>query len=678
MQCLNSEKFQAPGADTDPAPDDHAAANAAQPLIQLINVSRSYFNGQSRADALKNVDLSIQAGEMVAIVGTSGSGKSTLLNILGCLVPPSEGQYVLHGRDVTSLTSNDLADLRRGTFGFVFQRYHLLGHLNAEENVLSPALYVGGQKKTLRARAQSLLTSLGLADRFHYRPGQLSGGQQQRVSIARALMNGGNVILADEPTGALDTKSGEEVMAILSELNAKGHTVIIVTHNEDIAAYAPRLIHIQDGCIVSDQRHRPVPTKQQAQAAPEVLPVRGAPGQLFQGWLEAIKIASTWLIKKPLHAALTILGIVIGIASVSSVVALGEGARDRVIQEISAMGTDTIDIYSGKDWGDLYGATRKSLRDSDLEYLRSLPYVDSLSPVMSASTTISSKSASLAAQVLGVNDEFTRVRGQSLSAGAFFTTDDVLRQAQVAVIDDNLRNKLFARWEDPIGKVVLIGPMPTTVVGVIKNVQTSFGGAPVLQIFIPYTTLKSRISGHQPLDSIALRVSSRVSNQLAESNISRLLELKHGGKDFFINSFDAVLRSVTKATKTLNLLIVSVAAISLLVGGIGLMNMMLYSVAERTYEVGVRMAFGARRRDILQQFLSESCLLCIVGGVMGLALAFVAGEILGQVQSDIPLRFSLTSVLVAFLSSALIGVVFGFIPARNAARLDPVDALARA
>jgi macrolide transport system ATP-binding/permease protein len=649
----------------------------AEPLLQLINVSRCYFSGQSRADALRNINLQIGAGEMVAIVGASGSGKSTLLNILGCLVPPSQGQYLLRGRNVSRLSRNEQADLRRSAFGFVFQRYHLLGHLNAEDNVLAPALYVAGQQKHLRARARLLLANLGLAERVHYHPGQLSGGQQQRVSIARALMNGGEVILADEPTGALDSQSGEEVMAILRELNAQGHTVIIVTHNPDIAAYARRVIHIQDGGIVSDTLPQRGPTDEEPRARPVFSSTQRSSISAMKGWLGALKIASSWLVKKPLQAGLTILGIVIGIAAVSSVIALGEGARDRVIQEISSMGVDTIDIYSGKDWGDLYSGASKTLRESDVDYLRSLPYVDSLSPVMATSVTITSPHASIAAQVLGVGDELVRVRGLSLTEGVFFSRDDVQRQSQIAVIDDNMRKKLFPRWEDPIGKVILIGPMPTTVVAVIKSTQASLAGAPALQTFIPYTTLMSRISGQQSLDSIALRVASRISNDLAEANISRLLELKHGSKDFFINSFDAVLRSVTQATQTLNLLIVSVATISLLVGGIGLMNMMLYSVAERTYEVGVRMAFGARHRDILQQFLSESCLLCLVGGLLGLLVSFLAGEVLGQLQSQIPLKFSWSSVAMAFLSSAVIGIVFGYIPARNAARLDPVDALAR-
>ncbi|PAA12480.1 MacB family efflux pump subunit [Pseudomonas fragi] len=648
------------------------------PLFQLINVCRSYSNGHSCTDALRNINLNIHAGEMVAIVGTSGSGKSTLLNILGCLVPPSQGQYILRGRSVTSLTSDELADLRRGTFGFVFQRYHLLGHLNAQENVMAPGLYVEGEKKPLRARAQGLLESLGLSDRLRFFPGQLSGGQQQRVSIARALMNGGDVILADEPTGALDSKSGEEVMAALCDLNAKGHTVIIVTHNNDIASYAPRLIHIQDGCITSDTVDRSASSAAEPPSVPRSRAAQSLSTNMLSGWPEAMKIAFSWLVRKPLHAGLTVLGIVIGIAAVSSVIALGEGARDRIVQDINSMGTDTIDIYSGKDWGDLYNGSSKKLHESDVGYLRSLPYVDSISPVTSATATITSKSANLSAQVLGVGEAYIRVRGQVLAQGAFFSSDDVGRQAQVAIIDENMRKQLFPSWEDPIGKVILVGPMPAIVVGVIKNAQTSFGGPPVLQVFMPYSTLMSRISGQQFLDSIVLRVADRVSNELAESNVNRLLELKHGSKDFFTSSSDSIIRSVARATRVLNLLIITVASISLLVGGIGLMNMMLYSVAERTYEVGVRMAFGARRRDIMQQFLSESCLLCIIGGGFGLLLSLLAGEVLGRLQADFQLKFSFWSVMVAFTSSTLVGLVFGYIPARNAAILDPVEALSRA
>lgn len=680
MECLRKIKFRTrPTKDAvkpGNLPEENLSLSA--PLIQLINVSRSYFNGHSSTEALRDVNLNIRAGEMVAIVGTSGSGKSTLLNILGCLVPPSQGQYILHGRSVTRLTNNELADLRRGTFGFVFQRYHLLGHLNAEENVLSPGLYVEGEKKTLRARAQMLLNSLGLSDRLHFFPGQLSGGQQQRVSIARALMNGGDIILADEPTGALDTKSGEEVMAALCELNAKGHTVIIVTHNNDIASYAQRLIHIQDGCISSDTGNHPASSTAGPRGGPGLKPAQGASINMLSGWVEAIKIAFSWLVRKPLHAGLTVLGIVIGIAAVSSVIALGEGARDRIVQEISALGADTIDIYSGKDWGDIYKGSNKALSESDVDYLRSLPYVDSISPVTSATATITSKNANLSAQVLGVGEAFARVRGEVFAQGTFFFSDDVKRQAQVAVIDENMRKRLFPSWEDPIGKVILVGPMPAIVIAVIKNTPSSFGEAPVLQMYMPYTTLMSRISGQSFLESIVVRVADGISNELAESNINRLLELKRGSKDFFTSSADSILRSVTSATRVLNVLSISVASISLLVGGIGLMNMMLYSVAERTYEVGVRMAFGARRRDIMQQFLSESCLLCIFGGGFGFLLALLAGEILGGLQTDFPLKFSYWSFMVAFASSTVIGLVFGYIPARNAARLDPVEALSRA
>lgn len=491
-------------------------------------------------------------------------------------------------------------------------------------------------------------------------------------------MNGGDVILADEPTGALDSKSGEEVMAALCDLNAKGHTVIIVTHNNDIASYAPRLIHIQDGCITSDTVDRSASSAAGPPSVTRSRAVQSLSTNTLSGWREAMKIAFSWLVRKPLHAGLTVLGIVIGIAAVSSVIALGEGARDRIVQDINSMGSDTIDIYSGKDWGDLYNGSSKTLHESDVGYLRSLPYVDSLSPVSSATATITSKSANLSAQVLGVGEGYTRVRGQVLAQGAFFSSDDVERQAQVAIIDENMRKQLFPNEEDPIGKVILVGPMPAIVVAVIKNVQTSFGGAPELQMFVPYTTLMSRISGQQFLDSIVLRVADGVSNELAESNVNRLLELKHGSKDFFTSSSDSIIRSVARATRVLNLLIISVASISLLVGGIGLMNMMLYSVAERTYEVGVRMAFGARRRDIMQQFLSESCLLCIIGGGFGLLLSLLAGEVLGRLQANFQLKFSFWSVMVAFTSSTLVGLVFGYIPARNAARLDPVEALSRA
>ncbi|MEG2045938.1 MAG: ATP-binding cassette domain-containing protein, partial [Comamonas sp.] len=227
------------------------------PLIELSGIRKRYgggSTGRTEVEVLHGIDLAIHAGEFAAIVGQSGSGKSTLMNLLGCLDRPSEGSYRFNGQNVDTLDADELAWLRREAFGFVFQGYHLIATDSAKENVGMPAIYAGKSEAERDERADALLGRLGLAGKLHLRPNQLSGGQQQRVSIARALMNGGRIILADEPTGALDSQSGEEVMALLHGLADAGHTIILITHDREVAAQARRVIEIRDGRIVGDSQ----------------------------------------------------------------------------------------------------------------------------------------------------------------------------------------------------------------------------------------------------------------------------------------------------------------------------------------------------------------------------------------------------------------------------------------
>ncbi len=310
------------------------------PLLELKDIRRSYPAGDEQVEVLKGISLDIYAGEMVAIVGASGSGKSTLMNILGCLDKATSGTYRVAGQDVATLDADALAQLRREHFGFIFQRYHLLSHLTAEQNVEVPAVYAGVERKRRLARAQELLQRLGLEERVDYYPAQLSGGQQQRVSIARALMNGGQVILADEPTGALDSHSGEEVMAILHQLRDRGHTVIIVTHDPQVAAQAERVIEIRDGEIV---RNPPATENMNVVAGTESI-VKMSSGwrQFVSGFNEALTMAWRALAANKMRTLLTMLGIIIGIASVVSIVVVGDAAKQMVLADIRSIGTNTI------------------------------------------------------------------------------------------------------------------------------------------------------------------------------------------------------------------------------------------------------------------------------------------------------------------------------------------------
>ncbi|MFN3915148.1 MAG: MacB family efflux pump subunit [Aquabacterium sp.] len=655
------------------------AAEAHPALLEVRDVWREFPSGDGVIAVLKGVSLSIEAGEMVAIMGASGSGKSTLMNILGCLDRPSRGDYRVAGQLTAEMEPDDLARLRREHFGFIFQRYHLLGSLSAAANVEIPAIYAGVHAAQRRERAAALLGRLGLSDKLVNKPGQLSGGQQQRVSIARALMNGGDVILADEPTGALDSASGAEVMRILQELHAEGHTVILVTHDPKVAQHAQRIIEIADGQVVADRR-------QAVEPAAEVAPTRRAtpPQARVSPWrsrwdrfTEAFTMAWRSMGGHRLRTLLTMLGIIIGIASVVSMVALGEGSRQKVLKDISAMGTNTIDIFPGRNFGDRQAGRIRTLVPADADALAALPYVDSVTPGINTSVTLRRGNTEVSANVTGVGDQFFRVKGYTIAQGQAFDADSVRRQTQEAVIDPNTRKALFAPDEEPVGQVIFLGKVPVRVVAVTAPQEGGFFASDNLNVWVPYTTAMRRITGQGWLRNITVRVSDSAPPAAAEQGITQVLTQRHGTKDFFTRNSDSIRQTVESTTRTLTLLISSIAVISLIVGGIGVMNIMLVSVTERTQEIGVRMAVGARQSDILTQFLIEAVMVCLIGGVLGIALALAIGVGFSALGSDFKLIYSTSSIVMAFGVSSLIGVVFGFLPARRAANLDPVVALSR-
>ena len=647
------------------------------PLLRLRGVVREYPAGDSVVAVLKDVDLDIRAGEMVAIIGPSGSGKSTLMNILGCLDRPTRGSYQVAGKETGQMEPDELARLRREHFGFIFQRYHLMGDLNAVGNTEIPAIYAGVPAAQRHERAHKLLTRLGLGERLGNRPGQLSGGQQQRVSIARALMNGGDVILADEPTGALDQASGHEVMNILKELHADGHTIILVTHDAQVASNAQRIIKISDGRIVAD---RSAASAQAATQKAQAVVAQEKPGWRTQigRFSEALHMAVRAMVGHKLRTLLTMLGIIIGIASVVSVVALGNGSRQRILADISSMGTNTIEIQRGSGFGDRTAGTIRTLRPSDAHALAELFYVDSVSPNVSTNNTLRRGNVDKTATINGVGDQFFRVRAYEIDTGAFFDTESIRRQTQDVVIDPNTRDTFFTDGENPVGKTLLIGTVPVRVIGVTQKKDLPYGNADALNVWLPYTTVMGRIMGVDYLRSITVRVSDDADSAAAEQGITQLMLQRHGTQDFFTISSDSIKQTVEKTTQTMTLLISAIALISLVVGGIGVMNIMLVSVTERTQEIGVRMAVGARQGDIMQQFLTEAVLVCLVGGVLGIGLALLIGWLFDYVGGGtFRMLFSLTSIVAAFACSTLIGVLFGFLPAQRAARLDPVDALSR-
>lgn len=658
----------------------------APPRLTVTKLRKEYPAGDDVLAVLKDVTLTIHPGELVAIVGQSGSGKSTLMNILGCLDRATSGDYQVGDRLVKDLSPDDLAELRREHFGFIFQRYHLLGDLSALANVEVPAIYSGAALSERHTRATDLLTRLGLKDRAHHRPGQLSGGQQQRVSIARALMNGGQIIFADEPTGALDSASGVEVLAILKELHQKGHTVVIVTHDRELANHCHRIIEIRDGVILSDRVNSPLAEDASFPSTPASPPDSAntstgkfSPSAWAGRFSEAFKMSILAMRAHKLRTFLTMLGIIIGIASVVSVVALGEGSKQKVLEQISSIGTNTLEIMGGRGFGDMRSGSIRTLTVQDAEALARQDYIDSVTPIVSTSKTIKFGNAAATGSIQGVGEQYFRVKGLSVAQGRLFTAGDVSSYAQKAVIDQNTLNTLFpGSGQSAIGKTIILGSTPVQIIGVLKSSSSGFGmNSSSNNIYVPYTSVISRILGTSTLRSITVRLKDTVDSSVAESGVVDLLTKRHGKKDFFIINTDQIRETITATTQTLTILISAIAVISLVVGGIGVMNIMLVSVTERTSEIGVRMAVGARQSDILQQFLTEAILVCLLGGCLGIMTALSFGYVFAQFSTDFRLIFSGSTIAAAFGVSTMIGLVFGFLPALNAARLDPVTALAR-
>ena len=645
------------------------------PIIRIRNLYRRFKSGESEVTILKGLNLDIEAGEMVAIIGQSGSGKSTLMNILGCLDRPSDGEYYINGKNATGLSPQERAALRRENIGFIFQRYHLLADLKAWENVAIPAIYAGTAADVRESRAKALLTRLGLGDRTDHKPSQLSGGQQQRVSIARALMNGGQIIFADEPTGALDSHSGEEVMKILGELHAEGHTIILVTHDRHIAEHADRVIEIKDGEIIDDRRQDADGSASGKRAAtPEVKKtVFGAAGRITS----AISMAWRAILGHKLRAFLTMLGIIIGIASVVSVVALGNGSEKKILADISAMGTNTISIFPGRGFGDRRSGRIKTLTIDDAKVIAKQSYVASATPQTTSGGTLTYRNTDLSASLYGVGEQYFDVLGLKLESGRLFDETDVKEDAQVVVIDQNTKEKLFGADVNPLGKTVLFNKRPLTVIGVMKKEENSFGNADVLMLWSPYTTVMHQITGESHTNSITVKIKDDANTQVAEKGLTELLKTRHGTEDFFMNNSDSIKQMVETTTGTMKLLISSIALISLVVGGIGVMNIMLVSVTERTKEIGVRMAIGARRNNILQQFLIEAVLICIIGGLVGVGLSTAISLVFNQFVTEFPMEISIGSVIGAVVCSTAIGVAFGFMPANKASKLNPIDALSK-
>jgi macrolide transport system ATP-binding/permease protein len=638
-------------------------------LLDLQDIHKHYVNGDTTVRALDGVSLQIKRGEFVAIMGQSGSGKSTLMNIIGCLDRPTSGSYRVLGKEAAYLSADELAALRRETFGFIFQRYNLLATASASENVEIPSVYAGLAKHERAVRAATLLGRLGLSERTDHKPAELSGGQQQRVAIARALMNDPPVILADEPTGALDSRSGEEVLELLTRLHAEGRTIILITHAENVAQCASRIVRIQDGRIVEDTG---ASTKTAAVENRAFEPSRGV--SVAASLQEALITAGRSLRVNLFRTVLTLLGIIIGVAAVVAMLAVGEGSRQKVLDRISSFGTNLMIVRPGaagiRNTGDI-----ATLVPEDAAAIAALPNIEAALPERSGRATVRFGSIDYQTSIQGTGADFPKARDWPVAQGQFFSRDDIKEYAAVVVLGRTVANTLFADGRDPVGQYVLLRNVPFLVIGVMNEKGASPGGNDQDDvIFMPINTALVRFFGKSYLSTITVKVKEASDLQATQESIEALLRARHKTEDFSVRNMASFLQAAVETQETFTLLLGTVAAISLLVGGIGVMNIMLVSVVERTREIGIRMATGARMRDILLQFNIEAAVVCAAGGVLGILVGLAAGMVLRY--SGMAVVFSLAPALLAFACASATGLIFGYLPARKAARLDPVVALA--
>ena len=640
-------------------------------MIRLDNIRKSFKVGDTQTEVLKGINLEIKKGEFVAIIGQSGSGKSTLMNILGCLDTPTSGKYELDGKDISKFNKDELSYLRLKKFGFIFQRYNLLSSNDSKNNVALPGIYAGMDRDKRLARAKELLSKLGLETKFDTMPNRLSGGQQQRVSIARALMNGGEILLCDEPTGALDSASGVMVMEILKDLHKDGHTIIIVTHDKDIANWANRIIEIKDGNIINDI----VKSDERYTKNPENIAIKSNFKAFKDRFIESFIMSVSAIKSHKLRSFLTMLGIIIGIASVICVVALAKGSEQKILANISSMGTNTITLILGKNFGDRNARKLKDFSIESYKMLESLSFIDYATPRINSAGLLTYGNKNVDASLRSGSENLLSVSGVSIISGRDFDADDLIFSRSNIIIDNLAQKELFD-GVDPIGKTIIFNKQPFTIIGVGYKDPGSFG-ADNITVYLPYTTVANKLTGYQNIRSIVVKINDKINAQVAESGIIEAMSSIRGEEDFFTINSDTIMRTVQSTVNTMGLLISGIAFISLMVGGIGVMNIMLVSVFERTKEIGIRMAIGAKSRDILLQFLIEAILLCAIGGVIGVGLAYLVGSVVNALSSEFSMIFSFTSIIIAICVSSLIGIIFGYIPAQNASKLNPIDALLR-
>ena len=693
-------------------------------VIRIENVTRTFVLGDVQVRALQGVDLTVARGEFVAIMGSSGSGKSTLMNILGCLDRPTSGKYFFEDVDVSALREPDLSRIRSDRLGFVFQSFNLLARTSALENVGLPLYYAaaGPANRASRIdRARAALSLLGLGDREKNTPSQLSGGQQQRVAIARALINAPSLLLADEPTGNLDTRTSHEIMETLVSLNREsGVTIVVVTHEADIAAFADRMVTMRDGKIVSDERvTKPVPAhgaraeRIPVRRPPEVQETPSIPTPSFWAFgLMILAAAAQAIGRNKMRSALTMLGVFIGVAALIVMVAVGEGANEAVRKQIESLGTNVVVILPGAvTTGGVragFGSASTLTVDDARAIRREDPAVAVVGYLIRQQGQVQYGNQNWATIIQGVSANYPPITNWRIAAGRALSYDDETKADLVAVIGQTVYRQLFDPYENPIGAFNQVKSVPLRVIGVLAaKGQSAFGQDQDDLVMIPFTTAERKVLGvaapsqeQTPLNwpylppanpynlqprlagfanQIYVQAVSQPQVQTAIREVTDTLVRRHRIKpgqtnDFSVRNLSQFVETAESSSRVMALLLAAVASISLVVGGIGIMNILLVSVTERTREIGLRMAIGARRVHVLLQFLAEAVFLSISGGVAGVIMGIVFSAAVSMMFGW-PAPVSAAAVIGGFLFAAVVGVFFGYYPARKAARLDPIDAL---
>jgi macrolide transport system ATP-binding/permease protein len=656
------------------------------PLIELRGVTKTYFVGGGRLDVLKGVNLRIEAGEFVAIMGPSGSGKSTLMQILGLLDRPTDGKYELLGLDVSALTDDEGAALRSRTIGFVFQMFNLLARTTALDNVGLPMLYTGDPRRA--ERAAEVLREIGLGDRLDHAPNQLSGGQQQRVAIARALVNKPRLIFADEPTGNLASAQAEEILGRLVEMNDSGITLVMVTHEPDIAAHAKRIIKIKDGVIISDEKNiqkragsgAARPREVQAEALVSIPPPREL---TWEELLEHVRSALGAIRSNKLRSALSMLGILIGVTAVIAMLAIGKGAQKSVETQLSGLGSNLVMLWpmsprtSGGARSAMNAFSRLSMEDV-AAIRRAHPGIVRAAGEVGGSVQAVYADKNTNTSLTGAEPEYADMRNSRAYYGRFFTAEENEEMARVALLGPTVATALFGE-ADPLGKTVNIDHTKFKVIGVLTRKGSGGFQDQDDKIIIPLKTAMKKVLGRQFLGTVSIETSGPSQTDPVIEAVRALMRKRHRlpdykEDDFTLRNMAEIQAALTGTSKIFSLLLGIVAAISLVVGGIGIMNIMLVSVSERTREIGLRKAIGATRRAVLIQFLIEAIAMSTCGGllgiVLGMAIAFGMSYFAGWAAI-----VTAQSVVLAFVFSAGTGIVFGFWPARKASLLSPIEAL---